>query len=241
MSRLFGHGDLRLWLLKLLDEKPRHGYEMIAGLEEQFLGLYSPSPGTVYPRLQALEQEGLIEVVAEEEGRKVYSLTDAGKAELVERAEELRELATRLTRSARDIASDIREDVKSSVQSIRREIMDAAREVRRDARRESRSARLGERELREARQESRRRYRAAREAVREVSGELRSVLRSLQSDLDGFVADVLSAARQRELDKTRLASLKDVLRDARTSVLEALDGELPKDEPRDEDSAQGTA
>src|SRR5262252_299325 len=100
MSKLFGHGDLRLWLLKLIDERPRHGYDIIAGLEEQFLGFYSPSPGTVYPRLAALEAEGLIEQVeGEEEGRKVYRLTPAGKEELHARSEELIELGDRLTRS----------------------------------------------------------------------------------------------------------------------------------------------
>src|SRR5919106_3004728 len=141
MSKLFGHGDLRLWLLKLLNERPRHGYDIIAGLEEQFLGVYSPSPGTVYPRLAALEQEGLIEVTTEEEGRKVYALTAAGREELGSRTEELEQLGERLTRSARDIARDIREDVKASVRDIRREIKEAARDVRRDERRESRASR----------------------------------------------------------------------------------------------------
>jgi DNA-binding PadR family transcriptional regulator len=220
MSKLFGHGDLRLWLLKLLDERPRHGYDIIAGLEEQFLGVYSPSPGTVYPRLAALEQEGLIEVAAEEEGRKVYALTAAGREELHSRTEELQELGQRLSRSARDIARDIREDVKASVRDIRREIKEAARDVRRDERRETRSSREEERR---ARDETRHRYRAAREAARDVGGELRSVLRSLQTDLDGFVADVVDAARQRALDGGRLDELKSVIRDARDTIIEAVE------------------
>ncbi len=221
MSRLFGHGDLRLWLLKLLAEEPRHGYDIIAGLEEQFLGVYVPSPGTVYPRLQALEQEGLIEVVREEEGRKAYGLTDAGRAELESRTSEIRELGERLARSAREIARDIREDVKQSVRDIRREILEAARDVRRDERRESRHARHA----------SRRNYDAARHAARDVSSEMRSLVRTLQGDLDGFVADVVSAARRRNLDKERLASLRDAIRDARDKVLEALEREgQPKKE-----------
>ncbi|HYZ93497.1 MAG TPA: PadR family transcriptional regulator [Actinomycetota bacterium] len=214
MSKLFGHGDLRLWLLKLLDEEPRHGYDIIAGLEEQFLGVYAPSPGTVYPRLQALEQEGLIEVVREEEGRKVYGLTDDGRAELADRTSEIKELGERLARSAREIARDIREDVKQSVRDIRREILEAARDVRRDERRATRNARQ--------------RYKHARDAARDVSSEVKSVIRSLQGDLDGFVADVVSAARGRNLDKERLASLRDAIREARTTILEALEGDEKK-------------
>lgn len=219
MSRLFGHGDLRLWLLKLLDEEPRHGYDIISGLEEQFLGVYSPSAGTVYPRLQALEQEGLVEVVREEEGRKVYALTAAGRRELADRATEISELGERLARSAREIARDIREDVKSAVRDMRREIREAAREVRRDERREARAAR-----------HNRHRYgAAARNAARDVSSEVRSVLRSLQSDLDGFVSDVVSAARRHNLDRDRLGSLRDVLREARGTILEALEREPSSD------------
>ena len=60
MPPVFGHGRLRLYLLKLLDESPRHGYEIIQQLKERFDGLYAPSAGTVYPRLSRLESEGLI-------------------------------------------------------------------------------------------------------------------------------------------------------------------------------------
>lgn len=221
MSRLFGHGDLRLWLLKLLNDAPKHGYEMIADLEEQFLGVYSPSAGTVYPRLAALEQEGLIEVVREEEGRKIYGLTRAGREELRARGSELAELGERLARSAREIARDIRDDVKASVRDLRREILEAAREVRRDERRESRAARQRSRRA----DPSRRRYHAARHAAHDVSAEVRSVIRSLQGDLDGFVADVVSAARRRKLDKERLDSLREALREAKATIIEALEGD----------------
>ena len=228
MSRLFGHGDLRLWLLKLLDEEPRHDYEIIAGLEEQFLGVYSPSAGTVYPRLNALEQEGLIEVVREDEGRKIYGLTKAGREELRARRSELHELGEHLARSARAIAREIRDDMKASVRDLRREILEAAREVRRDERRESRAARDSTRD----------RYHAAKHAARDVSTEVKSVLRSLQGDLDGFVADVVSAARSRNLDRERLGSLGDALRDARSTILEALEGDekpKPSEDPPKED------
>ena len=58
---VFAHGQMRLYLLALLNEGPRHGYEIIQSLEERFNGLYSPSAGTVYPRLAKLEEEGLVE------------------------------------------------------------------------------------------------------------------------------------------------------------------------------------
>lgn len=210
MSRLFGHGDLRLWLLKLIDDRPRHGYDIIAGLEEQFLGIYSPSPGTVYPRLAALEQEGLIEVESELEGRKIYRLTDRGRSQLAERGDELRELGQRLSRSAHDIARDIRDDVRSSVRDLRREVRRAATDVRREERRASRSVKDTTRE--------------AREAAREVSAEIRATWRSLRADLDGFVTDVVSAAKRHELDRDRLDRLRGALHQARATVIEALEG-----------------
>ena len=81
MTAVFSHGRLRLYLLKLLDDGPKHGYELIRLLEERFLGLYAPSAGTIYPRLQRLEVEGLVTHTAAG-GRKVYEITDAGRAEL---------------------------------------------------------------------------------------------------------------------------------------------------------------
>ena len=81
MSPVFGHGHLRLYLLSLLDESPKHGYELIQALEERFGGTYVPSAGTIYPRLGKLEEEGLVTKSAD--GRKtVYAITDAGRAEL---------------------------------------------------------------------------------------------------------------------------------------------------------------
>jgi DNA-binding PadR family transcriptional regulator len=129
MSPVFGHGRLRLYLLKLLEESPRHGYEVIRLLQDRFLGVYSPSPGTIYPRLARLEEEGLVthEVV---KGKKVYKLTDAGRAELERRMDELAELEEELTESVRDIAREVQEDVRDTVRSLREELTHAAREVR---------------------------------------------------------------------------------------------------------------
>ena len=74
---VFAHGNLRLYLLALLEERPRHGYELIQALSDRFGGTYSPSAGTIYPRLSKLEEEGL--VTKSTDGRKtVYEITDAG-------------------------------------------------------------------------------------------------------------------------------------------------------------------
>lgn len=82
-ERLFRRGDLKMILLKLLQEQSRHGYGLIRDLEEKFKGFYSPSPGSVYPILQMLEDQELVNVT--KEGRKkVYHLTDEGQTFLKE-------------------------------------------------------------------------------------------------------------------------------------------------------------
>ena len=86
-GRGFGHGGLRLVLLKLLSEKPSHGYELIKAIEERAGGAYSPSPGVVYPTLSWLEDEGFITIEAGEDGRKIARITDAGHAFLAEKGE----------------------------------------------------------------------------------------------------------------------------------------------------------
>ncbi|GCF08036.1 PadR family transcriptional regulator [Dictyobacter arantiisoli] len=85
--RFFGRGDVKYALLELLQERPMHGYEMMKSLEERSGGFYVPSPGTIYPTLQLLEDRGLV-AVNEAEGKKVYSITEAGKAFLAERQKE---------------------------------------------------------------------------------------------------------------------------------------------------------
>ena len=88
MTPTFSHGDLRLYLLNLLDEGPRHGYDIMQALSDRTGGTYTPSAGTVYPRLSKLEEEGL--VTKSVDGRKtVYEITDAGRAEVAARAGDL--------------------------------------------------------------------------------------------------------------------------------------------------------
>src|SRR6266536_4377120 len=130
MSPVFRHGRLRLYLLKLLDEAPRHGYEVIRLLQDRFMGIYAPSTGTIYPRLARLEEEGLV-THDEIDGRKVYRITDRGREELHARVDDLAELEEEITASVRDIAREVSEDVRETVRSLREELASAARDMHR--------------------------------------------------------------------------------------------------------------
>jgi DNA-binding PadR family transcriptional regulator len=140
MSPVFSHGRLRLYLLRLLDESPRHGYEVIRLLEDRFMGLYAPSPGTIYPRLQRLEAEGLV-TQSREGGRKVYRITDAGRKELARRRDELDELEREIAGSVHGLAREIRDEVRGTVHDLKQELKQAAREMRRQQRHQNRSGR----------------------------------------------------------------------------------------------------
>jgi DNA-binding PadR family transcriptional regulator len=129
VSPVFRHGRLRLYLLKLLDEAPRHGYEVIRLLQDRFMGVYAPSPGTIYPRLARLEEDGLV-THEEVDGKKVYSITDKGREEIRARLGDLADLEDELTESLRDVAREISVDVRETVRSIREELASAAREFR---------------------------------------------------------------------------------------------------------------
>ena len=81
-ARMFDQGDLRLILLKLISEKPSHGYELIKAIEDSLGGAYSPSPGVIYPTLTFLEEAGFATVSPEAGGKKLYAITPEGEAEL---------------------------------------------------------------------------------------------------------------------------------------------------------------
>jgi len=100
-GRMFGHGDLKLLLLALIEQQPRHGYELIRTIEDMFNGQYSPSPGTIYPTLTMLEEMGHVAVQSEEGGRKRYAITDAGRTFLDENREAVEAVTERTERSAR--------------------------------------------------------------------------------------------------------------------------------------------
>ncbi len=82
IGRLLEHGDLRFVLLALIEDQPRHGYELIKALEDRTGGAYRPSPGVVYPTLSLLEDEGLIRPADRESARKLYEITEEGRAAL---------------------------------------------------------------------------------------------------------------------------------------------------------------
>ena len=102
-GQMFESGELRLVILKLLKEQPRHGYDIIKALEERMAGCYTPSAGSVYPTLQMLEDQGLVRGV-ETEGKKVFHITPEGEALLEERRSELDDIIERLRDTVRDFA-----------------------------------------------------------------------------------------------------------------------------------------
>jgi DNA-binding PadR family transcriptional regulator len=93
---MFDSGELRLVLLKLIADEPRHGYDLIRAIEELTGGEYAPSPGVVYPTLTLLQDMGLIEEAAVEGPRKPFQVTKEGQKHLKERAEEVDALLERL-------------------------------------------------------------------------------------------------------------------------------------------------
>ena len=126
---VFAHGHLRLYLLSILDETAMHGYELIQALEERFGGTYTPSAGTIYPRLAKLEAEGLVTKTTS--GRKsVYAITAAGREELESRRSELDGIESDVTDSVRRLADEVRSSVNEAMKSLRADLASAAREAR---------------------------------------------------------------------------------------------------------------
>jgi DNA-binding PadR family transcriptional regulator len=116
--RVFEAGELRLVLLKLIADQPRHGYDLIRAIEEMTHGVYAPSPGVVYPTLTMLQDMGLIEEAKGEGARKAFAATDEGRAHLADKADEVEALVGRLE----DLGSDQRKaggaPIKRSVANL---------------------------------------------------------------------------------------------------------------------------
>jgi DNA-binding PadR family transcriptional regulator len=100
---MFESGEVKFVILRLLRERPRHGYDIIKALEERMGGHYSPSPGTVYPTLQLLEDQGYVRAV-ETEGRKVYHITPEGERFLDEHRDVIDDIFGRVRDTLRDVA-----------------------------------------------------------------------------------------------------------------------------------------
>jgi DNA-binding PadR family transcriptional regulator len=94
--RIFERGDLKFVILRLISEKPMHGYEVMQALEEESGGWYKASPGSVYPTLQMLEDEGYVQST-EEDGKKTYEITDAGRTYLEDHGDIVDEIVDRVT------------------------------------------------------------------------------------------------------------------------------------------------
>ncbi len=133
MPPVFAHGALRLYLLALLESGPKHGYELIKALSERFGGTYSPSAGTIYPRLGKLEEEGL--VATQTEGRRTnYSITPAGLVELNSRRDELAGVENDISASVRRLADNLRQDIRVNMRGLRADLAATAEAARSAAR-----------------------------------------------------------------------------------------------------------
>lgn len=96
LGRLFAHGDLRLVVLRLIADKPRHGYEIIKAIEDMAGGTYSPSPGTIYPVLTMLEEQGLTAQDGTDGAKKRYAITTEGQDYLAANATAVAALGARV-------------------------------------------------------------------------------------------------------------------------------------------------
>ncbi|NLP85001.1 helix-turn-helix transcriptional regulator [Microbacterium sp. CFH 90308] len=202
MTPVFSHGDLRLYLLNLLDEGPRHGYDIMQALSDRTGGTYTPSAGTIYPRLAKLEEEGL--VTKSVDGRKtVYAITEAGHAEVEARAGELEGIEAGLADSVRLIADEVRGSVREAMKSLRADLAAATADERAHA---SQAPRGGDDPRVFAREQLQRADAAVNEFRARVRSDLRthvarggdlaaSLVDELASDLDRIARDITRALR----------------------------------------------
>jgi DNA-binding PadR family transcriptional regulator len=117
-GRFFDHGDLRYLILKLIAEKPRHGYELIKAIEEQFGGAYSPSPGVIYPTLTMLEELGYAAAAAEG-NKKLYTITPEGQAFLDQNQAQVDAVLARLKEAGQTFGGSRAPEIKRAVHNLR--------------------------------------------------------------------------------------------------------------------------
>jgi DNA-binding PadR family transcriptional regulator len=118
-GRMFEKGDLKYVVLDLLEDKPSHGYEVIKALEERFRGFYSPSPGSVYPTLQLLEDLGYV-TATQRDGKKVYTITEEGQEFLEEHRSSVEDIWGR-------VGGGWDPEIIGEMHEIRHELKDLAR------------------------------------------------------------------------------------------------------------------
>lgn len=125
--RRFGAEALKILILHLLKAEPRHGYDLIKAIETMSAGLYAPSPGMVYPLLNLLADEGLIEELPAEQGRRRYAITDAGRAALNAAEAQLKEALDRLAELARNAGEDRSDDGRRALHSAMHDLRNTVR------------------------------------------------------------------------------------------------------------------
>jgi len=121
--RMFDGGELRLVLLKLIADEPRHGYDLIRQIEELTGGSYAPSPGVIYPTLTMLDDMGLIEAQQSEGAKKLFAITDAGRAELDANSEIVEAALARLTAVGEETQRTDSASVRRAMGNLRQVLM----------------------------------------------------------------------------------------------------------------------
>lgn len=119
-GRFFGHGDLKLVILSLLEERARHGYDIIKAIEERSGGMYQPSAGTVYPTLTLLEEMGFARSTPDEGGKRVYEITDAGRAHLAAHRSTVDDIFSRIARTGAGLTSDAMQEMNRAFGRVAR-------------------------------------------------------------------------------------------------------------------------
>jgi DNA-binding PadR family transcriptional regulator len=118
LGRFFDHGDLRYVLLGLIAESPRHGYELIKAIEEKFGGMYSPSPGVIYPTLTLLEELGYIRPESAEGTRKQYVVTPEGTAFLAANQAVVDQIFARMAEVTRTYGGGPAPEIRRAMQNL---------------------------------------------------------------------------------------------------------------------------
>src|SRR5271154_277729 len=118
LGRVFDHGDLRYVLLHLIAEKPRHGYELIKAIEDQVGGMYSPSPGVIYPTLTLLEELGYLRPETADGPRKLYSITEEGTAFLAANRALVDTILSRMAEMSRAIGGGPAPEIRRAVGNL---------------------------------------------------------------------------------------------------------------------------
>jgi DNA-binding PadR family transcriptional regulator len=117
-GRVFDHGDLRYVLLQLIAEKPRYGYELIKAIEEKFGGMYSPSPGVIYPTLTLLEELGQLRPETGGGAKKLYSITEEGTAFLVANRAHVDAIFNRMAEMSRAICGGPAPEIRRAMHNL---------------------------------------------------------------------------------------------------------------------------